>query len=123
MIVYAVFQEGVYRHDCVGIFSTINIAREEARKAILTEDDDYHHFNICSFELDNSSVEKLELTFNRYTSGKKIKVLATTNDSNWENCKDRHNHFPLRWNSSIDVNTFYTCKDCGVTNYVEVIVS
>lgn len=50
--VFAVFKKGVYRHECGGIFSTIELATEAAHKLITGERDDYHTYEILEFELD-----------------------------------------------------------------------
>lgn len=52
MIVYAVFQEGVYRHDCAGIFSTEELAREHAIAVTVADTDDYHAYDVVPFPLD-----------------------------------------------------------------------
>ena len=49
---YAVFQMGVHRHACIGIFSTENGARDAADAAADAEEDDYHAFEVVPFELD-----------------------------------------------------------------------
>lgn len=50
-VVYAVFQEGVYRHDCPGVFLTKESAIDAARAAMLAEPDNYHSYDVVPFEL------------------------------------------------------------------------
>lgn len=52
MKVYAVFKTGVYRHECAGIFSTIDAADAAAERCISGERDDYHNYKVVEFELD-----------------------------------------------------------------------
>ena len=54
MKVFAVFQEGVYRHECGGIFSTQEKA-EACAKKLLINDDSYHHYDIIPFEIDTET--------------------------------------------------------------------
>lgn len=48
---YAVFKDGVYRHECGGIFDDIELAKSAARKLIGGERDDYHNYEVVPFEL------------------------------------------------------------------------
>jgi hypothetical protein len=50
--VYAVFKEGVYRHECGGIFSTQEAAINAAKFLIAGESDDWHTYSVVPFELD-----------------------------------------------------------------------
>lgn len=52
MDIFAVFKQGVYRHECAGTFSTFEVAIEAARAAIAGEPDDYHTYTIVPFQLD-----------------------------------------------------------------------
>lgn len=47
--VYAVFEQGVYRHQCGGIFETLKEARDAAKTLIMGERDDYHKFTVVPF--------------------------------------------------------------------------
>ena len=51
MTVYAVFQTAVYRHDCDGIFSTLERAREVADTCALAGDG-HHAYKVIPFEVD-----------------------------------------------------------------------
>ena len=50
--IYAVFKEGVYRHECLGLFKTLENAKSVADKAASSGHDHYHHFLVVPFELD-----------------------------------------------------------------------
>jgi len=50
-IVYAIFREAVYRHECVGIFATEENARIAATGAIEREPDAHHEITIVPFPL------------------------------------------------------------------------
>lgn len=51
MTVYAVFREGVYRHECAGVFSTEAIAKAMADALAEYEADDYHEYVVIPFEV------------------------------------------------------------------------
>lgn len=55
MKLYAVFKEGVYRHDCYGIFSTQEKAEAVAKEAAEAETDDWHNFDVQEYALDVSA--------------------------------------------------------------------
>ncbi len=55
MKVYAVFKTGVYRHECGGIFKTIEEAEFAAEHFLRNEFDNYHEFDIVSFEVGEMS--------------------------------------------------------------------
>ena len=44
--VYGVFKEGVYRHECMGVFDTAYEAREAARRAHIGDEDTYHGYDV-----------------------------------------------------------------------------
>lgn len=52
MELFAVFREGVYRHECAGIFSTAEDAVFAAAGVIAMEGDSYHHYEVVPFVLD-----------------------------------------------------------------------
>ena len=57
MKVYAIFKEGVYRHECGGIFSTLELAKESALVLLSGENDDYHTYSILTFELNAQTTQ------------------------------------------------------------------
>lgn len=57
MEVFAVFKEGVYRHECGGVFSTEAAALERAKELGLAEKDGYHTFEVVPFALDATGDE------------------------------------------------------------------
>lgn len=50
-IVYAVFKEGMFRHECGGIFDTEQQARDAADALKKNECDDYHQFVVLPFHI------------------------------------------------------------------------
>ncbi len=52
MKVYAVFREGVYRHQCGGIFTSLEIAKHVARACCERDYDGYHTYDVVPFDLD-----------------------------------------------------------------------
>jgi hypothetical protein len=52
MDLYAVFKTSVYRHECAGIFTTIEKAKDAAIKCLRGERDEHHYYEISSFVLD-----------------------------------------------------------------------
>ena len=52
MSVYAVFREGVYRHECLGIFTNTERAIERARECAAGDGDDYHVYQVSAVALD-----------------------------------------------------------------------
>ena len=51
-MIYLVIQEGVYRHDVRGVYSTLEKATDAAEKAAAEDDDSYHEYVVCETELD-----------------------------------------------------------------------
>ncbi len=51
--VIAVFREGVYRHECVGIFTTYDLAFQAARAAADADVDSYHRYEGREFILNH----------------------------------------------------------------------
>ena len=51
MTVYAVFKEGVYRHECAGIFSALEAAKAVADKW-RDAGDGHHSWTVVPFEVD-----------------------------------------------------------------------
>lgn len=52
MTVYCVFKEGVYRHECGGVFSTLELAEEAANQLAKGDRDLWHEYIVVPFELD-----------------------------------------------------------------------
>lgn len=52
MEVFAVFRQGVYRHECGGIFSTREAAIECADALVLSDNDSWHDYEVVPFALD-----------------------------------------------------------------------
>jgi hypothetical protein len=50
-VVFAVFREGVYRHECGGVFDTEAAARAAAASLLSNEPDDYHEYVVVPFHL------------------------------------------------------------------------
>ena len=70
MKVYAIFKEGVYRHECGGIFSTLEKAKDAAKSLISGEDDDYHTYKVLAFDLDVCTPQiSKETETNKYSVG------------------------------------------------------
>ena len=59
MKVYAVFKEGIYRHECGGIFGLKSLAWDAAMRLIQGETDDYHSYQIVEFTLDETSIQEI----------------------------------------------------------------
>lgn len=53
MKIYVVVKSGVYRHEIVGVYSTLKLACEAAEAAAHAESDDYHGFEVLECTLDN----------------------------------------------------------------------
>jgi LDH2 family malate/lactate/ureidoglycolate dehydrogenase len=51
MKLYVVIQRGVYRHAIVGIWDSLEVAKQDAEKAIAMEPDAYHSMEIVETEL------------------------------------------------------------------------
>lgn len=52
MKVFAVFKEGIYRHECGGVFSTLAAATDAAKRLIAGEYDNHHDYTVVPFDLD-----------------------------------------------------------------------
>lgn len=50
--VYAVFKEGVYRHECGGIFSTLEKAKKAAIYYYDNDIDHHHSYDVIGFNID-----------------------------------------------------------------------
>jgi hypothetical protein len=67
MKLFAVFQQGVYRHECGGIFSTEEKAKDAATRLAMYDCDSYHRYEVYPFNLDRvTAVEELPAKFTAY---------------------------------------------------------
>ena len=62
MNVYTVYKQGVYRHEILGVFDTLENARKRAFVAALGENDGYHDFMVAQSNL-NDYVDDLKLLY------------------------------------------------------------
>lgn len=60
MKLFVVFQQAIYRHSCIGIFSTDIIAIDAAISAAKTDVDDHHIYQVIEYELDKALPLKVE---------------------------------------------------------------
>ena len=56
MDVFLVFKEGVYRHECGGVFTSLDVAKRQAIKLTIAERDDYHQIHVMPFEIDTPTL-------------------------------------------------------------------
>jgi hypothetical protein len=54
-VVYTVFQEGVYRHDCEGVFDTLEAAVAAADAIAAADRDDNHDYVVVPWALNERS--------------------------------------------------------------------
>lgn len=52
MNLFSVYREGAYRHQCGGIFSTLDLAKQAANKFAENDSDDYHEYVVHIYVLD-----------------------------------------------------------------------
>jgi hypothetical protein len=50
-MIYSIFREGIYRHECLGIFTDLDIAICVAMNEAVMEPDNYHSIEVRPFEL------------------------------------------------------------------------
>lgn len=50
-MIFAVFQEGVYRHKCGGLFDNADAAKAAADNFAATDIDTYHEWTVVPFDL------------------------------------------------------------------------
>lgn len=55
MEVFAVFREGVYRHQCGGVFSSREAAICVADKLAANDVDDWHTYDVVPYTIDSAS--------------------------------------------------------------------
>ena len=56
MKLFVVFRTAVYRHECGGVFSSLDAAKDCAMKLLQWEPDNHHHYEIVSFVLDEPTL-------------------------------------------------------------------
>jgi hypothetical protein len=54
MKLFAVFQEGVYRHSCGGIYDSLERAKDAANQIAASDRDDYHDYEVVPFTLNTN---------------------------------------------------------------------
>jgi hypothetical protein len=57
MRIFAVSREGVYRHEIVGVYDDIELAIERGVNAAKEEWDDYHHFDVLEYTLNEDVMD------------------------------------------------------------------
>ena len=57
MNVFAVFKNGVYRHECGGVFDSLEKATEAAEMFRDGERDDHHSYEVVGFELNTPCMQ------------------------------------------------------------------
>ncbi len=57
VLLYCVFQEGIYRHTCIGVFDSFDLAKQAADRAAREDRDSYHSYDVMPFAL-NGFVER-----------------------------------------------------------------
>ena len=77
MKIFAVFKEGAYRHECGGIFSTLDKAKDAALVLITNEPDHHHTYAIVPFDLDVRTPQQSDTDANTDTDTESYKL------SNW----------------------------------------
>jgi hypothetical protein len=61
--IWVVFQEGVYRHLCGGIFTTKSKAEAAALKLASQDRDSYHEWHVVPFEIDVMVTDEKDSVF------------------------------------------------------------
>lgn len=69
--VYLVFKEGIYRHECAGVFTSLPVAEGVAARRIAGERDDYHVYTLVAMDLD-SETPQTPATPYTYPSGRTV---------------------------------------------------
>jgi len=76
-LVYVVIKEGVYRHDIVGVWDSLDLAKAAAEGAIAAEKDDYHRFVVVETPLNLVGTDKVVCTLSREDEWKANKTVRT----------------------------------------------
>ena len=76
---YAVFKEGLYSHECVGIFDSLEVAQDVAVRAISMEPDDYHTYDIVPFTLNVTSSWNGSMKWNELQEPERLYIVSRNN--------------------------------------------
>ena len=63
MNVYIVTMQGVYRHNIMGVYRQLDVAKAAAIIAIKAEEDNYHRFDVREFRVDMATNDDGKLVF------------------------------------------------------------
>lgn len=55
MTVYCVFKHGIYRHECGGVFQSLEFAVQAAKLLAQGEPDDWHWYEVIPFEMNRQT--------------------------------------------------------------------
>ena len=94
MTLYIVTQEGVYRHSIMGVYNSLDAARQRAIQSILAERDDYHDMSICTINLNGSDADQEIERYKRsdnLTDGKTIKNISKVSYHNGQSLCEKVN--------------------------------
>ena len=69
MKVYVITREGIYRHEILGVFTSLEEAVEIAEKEIMVEKDGYHDIHINSCDTDELIQDVSQLLMFRQGDG------------------------------------------------------
>jgi hypothetical protein len=69
MELFAVFKVGTYRHECGGIFSSLELATEAAKALAAGERDEHHSYEIIPFELNERTPQSPVSSPNPHRAG------------------------------------------------------
>lgn len=92
MKLWAVFQEGVYRHSCGGIYDSLEKATAAADQIAATDVDDYHQYQVVPFTLNVNDEGEVLYDTNREKSLTKLgphegDCGAPPGMNGWRRCK------------------------------------
>lgn len=76
MNLYAVFQEGVYRHDCVGVFDADRKAIDAADLTAANDRDSYHDYRVVPLVLNETGESTSIYEVNRKKARAKLGLTA-----------------------------------------------
>lgn len=79
-MVYCVFVEGVYRHECLGVYAQADLVRDCAIKAAQADMDDYHSYTVVPFDLNVAMPKVSEDCFLSPIYQEQKEIFATKKD-------------------------------------------